>query len=338
MVPRQQPSTAQPAASLKSLTSQIAAAQAGLNAARARRSEILAQIDAAQGQRERVQLRNGPLYGASDQVDRLTVQLTDLQADLRLREAIAANPTTAQSGPTPASLRAQIKATQVSLNDALARRAGILAQIDAAQGPAERAQLRNSALPGVDQQIGRFQGTLTGLQAELYQREAAPQTPSVQPAPLPVQPVVPTPAPTAGTLVPPTSAPPMTFTPDVLWMGAAVVALAPIAIAIAWRIARGGTSAVKKAEWLASEERMQRVEDVVEAIATDVGRVSEGHRFLTNVLAEAPATISPPERDREPVQPQAEPGSRSSFLEARLGTKATASEENVALKPKPPAR
>jgi hypothetical protein len=337
MVPRQQPSTAQSAASLESLTSQIAAAQAGLNAARARRGEILAQIDAAQGQGERVQLRNGPLYGASDQVDRLTVQLTDLQADLRLREAIAAHPTTARSGPTPASLRAQIEATQVSLNDALARRAGILAQIDAAQGPAERAQLRNSALPGVDQQIGRFQGTLASLQAELSQREAALQTPSVQPAPLPVQPVVPTPAPTAGTLIPPTPAPPMAFTPDVLWLGAALVALAPIAIAIAWRIARGGTGAVKKAEWLASEERMQRVEDVVETIATDVGRVSEGHRFLTKVLAEAPASTSPPERDREPARPQADLSSSSSFLEAKLGTKATGPEQNVALKPKPSA-
>src|SRR5277367_6109278 len=98
MIPHQQATTAQPAPTLESLASQIATAQAALDGARARRSEILAQIDAAQGQGERVQLRNGPLYGASDQVDRLTVQLTDLQADLRLRDAIAANPTTAQSG------------------------------------------------------------------------------------------------------------------------------------------------------------------------------------------------------------------------------------------------
>ncbi|HTR78054.1 MAG TPA: hypothetical protein VMH39_08085 [Gemmatimonadaceae bacterium] len=295
MVLHQQPATAQPAQTLESLPSQIAAAQTALDAAVAHRNDILGQIDAAQGPGERVQLRNGPLTGASDQVDRLTVQLTDLQADLRLLQATAAHSTNAQSGPTPASLRAEIGATQVSLNEALARRAGILARIDAAQGPAERAQLRNSALTGVDEQVGRFQSQLASLQAQLQQLEAAPQTPVAparpQPTPLPVQPVVPAPTPTpaAVTLVPPAAAPRPASSSDILWMGAALVVLAPIAIAIAWRIAHSGNRAGKTNERLASEERMQRVEEVVESIATDVERVSEGHRFLTKVLVEKPA-------------------------------------------------
>ena len=61
----------------------------------------------------------------------------------------------------------------MSLDAALARRTDILARIDAAQGPAERSQLRNTALPGVDEQVGRFQGQLAGLQADLQQLELA---------------------------------------------------------------------------------------------------------------------------------------------------------------------
>lgn len=106
MISKQAPTAAQPTPSLESVRAQIKTAQAALNGALAQRAGVVAQIDAAQRMGERVALRNGPLYAASDQVDRLTVQLTNLQADLRLGQAIAANPTTSQSGPTPASLRA----------------------------------------------------------------------------------------------------------------------------------------------------------------------------------------------------------------------------------------
>lgn len=290
MISKQDPTAGQPTPNLESLRAQIKTTQAALNAAVAQRTGVLAQIDAAQGQGERVALRNGPLYSSSDQVDRLTVQLTNLQADLRLGQAIAAHPTSSQSGPTPASLRAQVAAVRTSLNDAIARRAGILAQIDAAQGPAERSQLRNTALPGVDGQISRFQGQVASLQAELQTREGIAQTPPVQQQPLPAPPPLPT-----TTTVPPT--PTTTFPPTTgfdrtsMVMGgiATILVLAPLALAVAWRAGRRRALAARRPGWADEEARFARMEEAIASIALDVDRLSESQRFLTSALAAGPA-------------------------------------------------
>jgi len=89
MIAQQDPTAAQPTPNLESLRAQIKTTQAALNAAVAQLAGVLAQLDAAQSMGQRVALRNGPLYASSDQVDQLTVQLTNLQADLRLGQAIA---------------------------------------------------------------------------------------------------------------------------------------------------------------------------------------------------------------------------------------------------------
>lgn len=294
MFSQQEPATAQPTPSLAALRARIASTQAALNEAVAQRAGVLARIDAAQGPGERAALRNGPLWAASDHVDRFTIQLTDLQAALRLRQAMAANPSTSQAGPTAASLRAQIKAAQLSLNDALARRAGILAQIDAAQGPAERAQLRNSALPGVDGQIGNFRTQVASLQAELQAREVTAQNPQpvqparAQPAPPPVGIAAPPAAPTVTTTVPPSTG----VSLDGILIGsiATLLLLVPLGFVVAWRLGRRAALAARRpAE---DETRLARMEEAITAIALDVDRVSESQRFLTSALVAEPVQTS----------------------------------------------
>jgi hypothetical protein len=196
--------------------------------------------------------------------------------------------TTAQPPATPATLRAQINATQVSLDDALARRAGILARIDAAPGPGVAVRLRNGELRGVDGQIARLRQEMAGLQAELRQREAIAESPPIQPAvpqptPLPVPIIVPPPAPpaVATTVVPSAEA-----DPSGLILGGMVTlfVLAPLAFAVAWRIIRRGAPAGRRLESEEDRARLARMEEAINAIALDVDRLSESQRFLTNAL------------------------------------------------------
>jgi hypothetical protein len=194
-------------------------------------------------------------------------------------------PTTAQPAATPASLRTQIEAVQVSLNDALARRAGVIARIDAAGGPSERVRLRNGELRGVDGQISRFEAQLAGLNAELAQREAfaASTAPAPAPALAPVlpQPVAPTTTTTSTTAVPPITG----IDPNIVFGGiATVLVLVPLFIAMAWRAGRRAAHAARRPEWDELGARFARMEEGLDAIASDVGRVEESQRFLTNAL------------------------------------------------------
>jgi len=152
----------------------------------------------------------------------------------------------------------------------------------------------------VDLQIRQLDLDILNLQSDIRLtkaqiEEAAPSTP---PAPVRAAPAA-----TPGIVAPTApAAPPRTSpNPDVAWLGIMLIVLLPVAIAIAWRIARGGRDVVRRAEWLASEERVQRIEEAVEGIAKDVGRMAEGQRFLTHVLAEGPAPLPASIREREPV-------------------------------------
>jgi hypothetical protein len=204
--------------------------------------------------------------------------------------------TTAQPALTPASLRAQIEATQVSLNDALARRAGIVARIDAAGGPGERVQLRNGPLRGVDGEINRFEAQLAGLRAELQVREATAANPPAQPVPIqPAPPAVaidiPPPAPPIAT----TSVPPSTgidLNGAALGGIATAIVLVPLAFAIAWRAGRRAAFGGRRLEGVNTDTRLARMEDAIAGIALDVERLSEGQRFLTNALV---AETAPPQ-------------------------------------------
>jgi hypothetical protein len=184
-------------------------------------------------------------------------------------------------------LRAQIKATQVSLDDALARRAGIQARIDAAPGPGVAVRLRNGELRGVDGEIARLNQEMAGLRAELRIREAIAANPPVQPAlpqpaPVPVPLAVPPPPPIATTTVPQSTGADRS---GVILGGLfTVFVLAPLAFAFAWRIIRRGALAGRRLEAAEDRARLARMEDAINAIALDVDRVSESQRFLTSAL------------------------------------------------------
>jgi hypothetical protein len=194
--------------------------------------------------------------------------------------------TIGQPAPTPATLRAQIDAAQVSLNDALARRAGIVARIDAAGGPGERVRLRNGELRGVDGEITRIKQELAGLQAELQQREALAANPAPVVAP-PASPIVapdvaPT-VPSAGsTTVPPVA--PLDLNSAMLGGIATVVVLVPLLLAIAWRAGRRAALAGRRTDSDDDRARLTRMEDAIAAVTLEVERVSESQRFLTNAL------------------------------------------------------
>jgi len=88
--------------------------------------------------------------------------------------------------------------------------------------------------------------------------------------------------------------------------------LFPIAIAIARNIFRRGSRQVAAtAPSLESAQRMERLEQAVDAIAIEIERISEGQRFVTRLLAEGsgpalPVGQKPAEAvrlsDREPVR------------------------------------
>jgi hypothetical protein len=79
--------------------------------------------------------------------------------------------------------------------------------------------------------------------------------------------------------------------------------LAPIAIAFAWRMLRRG-GAPQRPMLAESTQRLERIEQAIEAVAIEVERISEGQRFVTRVLTEgnrAPA-LGAGKREQEPVR------------------------------------
>ncbi len=64
--------------------------------------------------------------------------------------------------------------------------------------------------------------------------------------------------------------------------------LAPIAVSVAWAIFRRTMrpAAARGAQSADGGERMQRLENAVDAIAVEIERISEGQRFVTRLLTE----------------------------------------------------
>lgn len=75
-------------------------------------------------------------------------------------------------------------------------------------------------------------------------------------------------------------------------VGATFVAL-PITIALAKRIWRGGARRAAAAVAPESAQRMERLEQAVDAIAIEIERVSEGQRYVTRLLTEGAAPALP---------------------------------------------
>lgn len=70
-----------------------------------------------------------------------------------------------------------------------------------------------------------------------------------------------------------------------------IFVLAPIATAFARRLWRKPASVLPNAQLAATNERMERIEQAIDAVAIEVERISEGQRFVTQLLSkrEAPA-------------------------------------------------
>jgi len=75
-------------------------------------------------------------------------------------------------------------------------------------------------------------------------------------------------------------------------IGATFVAL-PITFALAKRIWRGGSRRAAATEAPESAQRMERLEQAVDAIAIEIERVSEGQRYVTRLLTEGAAPALP---------------------------------------------
>jgi hypothetical protein len=207
--------------------------------------------------------------------------------------ALIAMAAQASTPGTPAQPTADVLSGRIE--EATRHRAELQAYLDNSPSRADLGPSARHQLNLVDQQIRSRDVEIMNLKSDLRLTRARLEGAAPGAAP--------TPAPDPGSLVPPAApAQPAGLPgPDILWMGVMVLMLAPVAIAIAWRIMRGGRNSVQREEWLASEGRIQRIEDAVDAIAKDVERVSEGQRFLTNVLSEGSTPIGVPPREREPV-------------------------------------
>jgi hypothetical protein len=179
------------------------------------------------------------------------------------------------------SLRADVSATQATLDDVVAQRAGIAARANATRHPAERSQLLTE-LRVLDDQIARLSTQLEGMKAELRVLES-------RRVPIKV----------SGQIQTPTRAPgpgggfAMTAPPDrglqenemILGGVVTVFVLAPLAFALAWRLIRRPAPAVNRVELAEQNERLRRIEQAVDTIAIEVERVSENQRYLTNTIA-----------------------------------------------------
>ena len=60
------------------------------------------------------------------------------------------------------------------------------------------------------------------------------------------------------------------------------------------RLRESSTKRAQGSQALLTEDRMQRLETAVEAIAIEVERISEGQRFTTKLLSENSTVGSPP--------------------------------------------
>jgi cell division septum initiation protein DivIVA len=82
-----------------------------------------------------------------------------------------------------------------------------------------------------------------------------------------------------------------------------IFVLFPLSIAMARNIWRRGSRQAAPAQSKESTERMERLEQAVDAIAIEIERVSEGQRFVTRLLTEGSApALSVGQKAAEPVR------------------------------------
>lgn len=202
-------------------------------------------------------------------------------------------PTRPLTGREVAALRQRGSELSRQLNSANNRRDQLAAQLEDAEGA-------NKA--GIEARIAQLDQRITGIEADIAQNgrllasaplsALASANSETRPAPFGLN---------SGQL---------TAMGIMSIIGTTCVAF-PIALAIARNIWRRGIRNVAPAPSPESAQRMERLEQAVDAIAIEIERVSEGQRYMTRLLAEGsgpalPVGQKPAETvrlsDREPLR------------------------------------
>jgi len=175
----------------------------------------------------------------------------------------------ARSAATPSAIyegfRAQRRELTNQLDDLEGTRRDLQAQIDQLDaGDAGRKPLEDR-LTDVDTRIKAVDQMLAGNAAQLAQAAAIPGAVVEQPPP-----------------------PPQTGPPEEAWVLGGIfliVAVFPLSVAFARRIWRRSAAAVTSLP-RDFADRLQRMEQAIEATAVEVERIGEGQRFITRLFAE----------------------------------------------------
>lgn len=190
----------------------------------------------------------------------------------------------AQGPATLSGLQAQAVELQIQLAGVRAQWNGLRAQLD-------QMLKNNPARPGVQQkwadvgvQKAQLEGDLARVQAQIAQMNGVP---------------------IAGTR------PPISRGPRInpgIPIGAVLfmVMLVPMSLAWAKRIGRGSPRPSPLTR--DAVDRLDRMEQAIDAVAIEVERISEGQRFVTKILAERPKRA---ENANASPQPAAEPQTRA---------------------------
>lgn len=85
----------------------------------------------------------------------------------------------------------------------------------------------------------------------------------------------------------------------VLWLLVLIAVAATVSAVVTTSILRGRSDPALGAPDAAAQERLRRLEAAVESLAAEMERMSEGQRFLTEVLAERRGTRLPPPEEQQ---------------------------------------
>ena len=194
-------------------------------------------------------------------------------------------PGAAMSRQDVANLRARRSELSDQLESATGRRRSLAEQIRRADG-VNKAGLE-SRLATLDQRIVRLEGELDAVGQQLASPQAAEYVAQTKP---PV------------TFVPPLRG---NIDPEPIIICFILFVLSPLALSISRLIWKRGSRMAMQPPAMRAEsgERLERIEQGMDAIAIEVERVSEGQRFVTRLLSERNALgLNAAQQAAEPVR------------------------------------
>jgi hypothetical protein len=190
-----------------------------------------------------------------------------------------------------ANLRARRSELSDQLESATGRRRQLAEQVRRADG-VNKAGLE-SRLTVLDQRIVRIESELDQVGQQLSSPQAAQF---------------------AGTNTPTNFRPPIRFTNvdlEPILICFVLFVMSPIALSISRLVWKRGSrlGSTAPASTGESGQRLERIEQAMDAIAIEVERVSEGQRFVTRLLSERAGALGSAQQVPEPVRvPMGEPG------------------------------